>query len=45
MKTYTTPTLVAKGDVVTQTLGPFIGRDDPNGTTVPSPLGSVGHSL
>ena len=45
MKTYTTPTLVAQGDVVTITQGPAIGFTDPNGTTIKTSVGSVGFSL
>jgi hypothetical protein len=45
MKTYQAPVIVAKGDVVSLTQGPFVGRDDPNGTTIASAVGSVGHNL
>jgi hypothetical protein len=45
MKTYTTPMLVEKGDVVTLTLGPAIGFTDPNGTTIKTSVGSVGFGL
>lgn len=45
MKHYTTPRLVARGDVVEQTKGPFMGDTDPNGTTIHSPCGSVGFAL
>jgi hypothetical protein len=45
MKTYTTPTLVAQGDVVTRTLGPFVGNTDPNGITQLKPAGSLGLGL
>jgi hypothetical protein len=45
MKTYTTPTLVAQGDVVTRTLGPITGFTDPDGTSVKASVGSVGFGL
>jgi hypothetical protein len=45
MKTYQTPSLVAKGDVVTLTQGPIVGKDDPGGRTDPLALGSVGFGL
>ena len=45
MKTYQTPILVAKGDLVTLTLGPVNGADDPIGTTLLSSVGSVGFGL
>lgn len=45
MKTYTTPMLVAKGDVVALTQGMFIGNTDPDGTTIESAIGSVGFAL
>jgi hypothetical protein len=45
MKTYKTPTLVAKGDVVALTLGPISGPKDPDGTTLDSTIGAVGFGL
>jgi hypothetical protein len=45
MKTYTTPALVAKGDVVTLTQGPVGGDKDPNGITKQLAVGSVGFGL
>ena len=45
MKSYRTPTLVAKGDVVALTQGMFDGRTDPNEVTAKSPAGSIGFGL
>ncbi len=45
MKTYTTPTLVAKGDVVTLTQGIVVGLTDADGHTRKAPPGSVGFGL
>jgi hypothetical protein len=45
MKTYITPALVAKGDVVRLTQGALEGRTDPNEIGLKMPPGSVGFSL
>jgi hypothetical protein len=45
MKTYTTPALVAKGDIVTLTQGPVGGTTDPNHITLKVAPGSVGFGL
>jgi hypothetical protein len=45
MKTYITPTLVAKGDVVTLTQGQIRGDTDPNHVTKQLAVGSVGFGL
>jgi hypothetical protein len=45
MKRYTTPILVAKGDVVGQTQGPFPGSNDPGGVTHVMSVGDVGFNL
>jgi hypothetical protein len=45
MKTYKTPMLVAKGDVITMTQGTLVGVTDPDGRTIVMPSGSVGFSL
>jgi hypothetical protein len=45
MKTYNTPKLVAKGDVIALTLGIDPGEVDPSGTQQVLPLGSVGFNL
>lgn len=45
MKTYRTPALVARGDVVRLTQGLIEGRTDPDEVTLKMPLGSVGFGL
>jgi hypothetical protein len=45
MKTYITPTLVAKGDLVTLTQGTIVGTTDPNHITLKVAPGSVGFGL
>jgi hypothetical protein len=45
MKTYITPTLVAKGDVITLTQGLISGDTDPGAQTRKNPVGSVGFEL
>jgi hypothetical protein len=45
MKTYKTPTLVAKGDVVALTQGMIPGTTDPDGITDRTSVGSVGFGL
>jgi hypothetical protein len=45
MKTYQTPTLAAKGDVVTMTQGLIWGRIDPDEVSDPKSVGSVGFFL
>jgi hypothetical protein len=45
MKTYKTPTLAPKGDVVTTTQGTFMAKTDPGELNSQSPVGSVGFGL